>query len=160
MDEVFVVLRTIVSLGLVLALLLFLSRRLQKGQRDNGNPLSGLLPKKIAKFGGMIPARKPGDGSKRTRDERITVIAKTGLSGKAQLVVAEFGGLRYVLGVTEHGVSVVDTQEVPRDDQDEDEIVEEAPKLAALEQNAERFDAIISTVTTPNGNLRQRTRRR
>jgi hypothetical protein len=33
-------------------------------------------------------------------------------------VVAEFGGIRYILGVTEHGVSVVDTQET---------LVEEAP---------------------------------
>ena len=41
------------------------------------------------------------------------MVARSGLSGKAQLVVAEFGGIRYVLGVTEQGISVVDTQEAP-----------------------------------------------
>lgn len=109
MDDLLVALRMIVALAAVLGLLLFLSRRLQKGAAKGGNPLSGLVPSRVRR----MPVRTPGSRSARSRPERITVVARSGLGGKAQLVIAEFGGIRYVLGVTEHGISVVDTQEAP-----------------------------------------------
>ncbi|MFJ4175761.1 flagellar biosynthetic protein FliO [Microbacterium sp. NPDC089696] len=123
MDDLLVALRAVVALAAVLGLLLFLSRRLQKSQARGESPLSGLLPKGL----GALAAKRPSKPAPRTaarpaprhstrvkpRPEKITVVARTGLGGKTQLVVAEFGGIRYVLGVTESGVSVVDTQEAP-----------------------------------------------
>lgn len=108
MDDILVALRAIVALGAVLGLLLFLSRRLQRSQAKGASPLAGLMPKKLAKLRPSRPAAGP-----RPRPEKITVVARSGIGGKAQLVVAEFGGIRYVLGVTEHGINVVDTQEAP-----------------------------------------------
>lgn len=111
MDDLLVALRAIVALGAVLGLLLFLSRRLQKSQTTGASPVSGLLPKKLLSFAKRMPSRPVA--AARVRPEKITVVARSGLGGKAQLVVAEFGGIRYVLGVTEQGISVVDTQEAP-----------------------------------------------
>lgn len=111
MDDILVALRAIVALGAVLGLLLFLSRRLQKSQAKGVSPLAGLMPKKLAKLTELVPSRPAA--APRARPEKIIVVARSGIGGKAQLVVAEFGGIRYVLGVTEHGINVVDTQEAP-----------------------------------------------
>lgn len=116
MDDILVALRAVVALAAVLGLLLFLSRRLQKGQAKAGNPLAGLVPTSLASLRRRRPARPSAPS--RARAEKITVVARSGLGGKAQLVVAEFGGIRYVLGVTEQGVSVVDTQEAPLPEED------------------------------------------
>lgn len=124
--DLLIAVRALVALAAVLGLLLFLSRRLQRGHESGASPLTSLLPKKLAKMGRMLPARPArGPGAK---PEKIQVIARSGLSGKAQLVVAEFGGIRYVLGVTEHGVSVVDTQEAPGAEAD----AEQAPAAAEV----------------------------
>ena len=111
MDDILVALRAIVALGAVLGLLRFLTPRLQKSQARGVSPLAGLMPKKLARLTELRPSR-PAAGPK-PRPEKITVVARSGIGGKAQLVVAEFGGIRYVLGVTEHGINVVDTQEAP-----------------------------------------------
>lgn len=111
MDDILVALRAIVALGAVLGLLLFLSRRLQKSQAKGASPLSGLMPKRLTALVELRPTRTAA--SPRARQEKITVVARSGIGARAQLVVAEFGGIRYVLGVTEHGISVVDTQEAP-----------------------------------------------
>ena len=111
MDDILVALRAIVALGAVLGLLLFLSRRLQKSQAKGVSPLAGLMPKKLARLTELRPSRAVA--GPKPRPEKITVVARSGIGGKAQLVVAEFGGIRYVLGVTEHGINVVDTQEAP-----------------------------------------------
>lgn len=123
MDDLLVALRAVVALAAVLGLLLFLSRRLQKSQARGESPLSGLLPKGLGSLAARLPSRptsatrgRPASRPRervKPRPEKITVVARTGLGGKTQLVVAEFGGIRYVLGVTESGVSVVDTQEAP-----------------------------------------------
>jgi flagellar protein FliO/FliZ len=115
-DDLLVALRAVVALAAVLGLLFFLSRRLQKSQNAGANPLAGLMPKKLARLTDLRPAKSPG--AERPRPEKITVVARSGIGGKAQLVVAEFGGIRYVLGVTEHGINVVDTQEAPLIDED------------------------------------------
>lgn len=116
MDDLLVALRAVVALAAVLGLLFFLSRRLQKSQNSGSNPLAGLMPKKLARLTALRPAKS--SGAERPRPEKITVVARSGIGGKAQLVVAEFGGIRYVLGVTEHGINVVDTQEAPLIDED------------------------------------------
>jgi len=78
LDELLLLLRVAVSLAAVLGLLWFLQRRL-------------------------------GRRTQRSRDsEVITVLGRRGVGSKAQLVVAEAEGNRYVLGVTEHGVTVID----------------------------------------------------
>jgi flagellar protein FliO/FliZ len=110
MDELLIALRAIVALGAVLGLLMWISRRVQKGADRGADPLKSLLPKKLAKVTRLIPVRS-AERKSPPKPEKITVVARSGLGGKAQLVVAEFGGIRYVLGVTEHGVNVVDTQE-------------------------------------------------
>jgi flagellar protein FliO/FliZ len=116
-EDLLVALRAVVALAAVLGLLLFLSRRLQKSQNAGGSPLAGLMPKKLARLTELRPP-KTASGAK-PRAEKITVVARSGIGGKAQLVVAEFGGIRYVLGVTEHGINVVDTQEAPLVEDDE-----------------------------------------
>lgn len=148
MDDLLVGLRAVVALAAVLGLLLFLSRRLQKSQARGDSPLSGLLPKGLGGLGGLrakLPARAPARTTARpasrpsartkVRPEKITVVARTGLGGKTQLVVAEFGGIRYVLGVTESGVSVVDTQEAP--------LVEDEPATAEPATVGEPPDDIV-----------------
>ncbi|WP_194765535.1 flagellar biosynthetic protein FliO [Microbacterium sp. UFMG61] len=117
MDDLLVALRAVVALAAVLGLLLFLSRRLQKSHNAGGSPLAGLMSKKLARLTELRPP-KTASGAK-PRAEKITVVARSGIGGKAQLVVAEFGGIRYVLGVTEHGINVVDTQEAPLVEDDE-----------------------------------------
>jgi flagellar protein FliO/FliZ len=78
LDELLLLLRVAVSLAAVLGLLWFLQRRLTRR-------------------------------TQRSRDaEVITVLGRRGVGSKAQLVVAEAEGNRYVLGVTEHGVTVID----------------------------------------------------
>lgn len=121
-DDLLQVLRTVVSLAAVLGLLLFLGKRLQKGQAPGGNPFAGLVPRRglgrLRAIAGLRIAPAP-----RAKTEKITLVARTGLGGKAQLVVAEFGGIRYVLGVSEKGIDVVDTQEAPSADDEASENV-------------------------------------
>lgn len=132
MDDLLVALRAVVALAAVLGLLFFLSRRLQKSQNAGANPLAGLMPRKLAGLTVLRAAKNPG--ADRPRPEKITVVARSGIGGKAQLVVAEFGGIRYVLGVTEHGINVVDTQEAPM-----------------IEEDAFRAEAIDDATDTTDG---------
>lgn len=122
MDDILIALRMVVALAAVLGLLLFLSRRMQKAGAKGAHPLSGLVPGRPRALRGLTnPRTLRGRATAKVRPEKITVVARSGLAGKAQLVVAEFGGIRYVLGVTEQGVSVVDTQEAPAPIDDEDD---------------------------------------
>ncbi|WEK59948.1 MAG: flagellar biosynthetic protein FliO [Candidatus Microbacterium colombiense] len=139
MDDLLVALRMIVALAAVLGLLLFLSRRLQKASSKGGNPLAALLPSPMGRKQGA--ARLPASGrGARARAEKIVVVARSGIGAKAQLVVAEFGGIRYVLGVTEHGISVVDTQEAPvaQEDSESMETTESVEDPLGLSDEGER----------------------
>lgn len=80
LDDLLLALRVAVSLAAVLGLLWFVQRRFAKGL---GRGAAG-------------------------RSRPITVVARQGLGAKAQLVIVQTDDARYVLGVTEHGVSVVD----------------------------------------------------
>lgn len=108
MEELLVAARVIVSLGAVLGLLLWLRHSIRK--RQGGGKPSTATASGPAKLVALLPPRSAG--ASRARTERIEVVTRAGLGGKAQLVVAEYGGIRYILGVTERGISVVDTQEV------------------------------------------------
>jgi len=83
LDDLLLALRVVVSLAAVLGVLWLLQRRLSR--------------------------RAAG----RERAETIRVVAKQGLGAKANLVVVEVDGTRYILAVTERGVSVVDQLTVP-----------------------------------------------
>lgn len=56
----------------------------------------------------FVQRRVTRGGTKRRETESIRVVARQGLGGKTQLVVAEIDGSRYVLGVSERTVTVID----------------------------------------------------
>lgn len=74
----------------------------------------------------------------RRRDgEAITVLGRQGLGSKAQLVVVGTADARYVLGVTEHGVSLIDR--LPAGGA-------AIPPDAAPAATADDFDALLRSV--------------
>lgn len=101
-DDLLLALRVVVSLGVVLAIVWVLQRRFSRG---------GL--------GGAAGARARGARSRRSaRSDAvadITVVAKRGIGPKAQVAVVEIDGARYVLGITEGGVSMLDRIDPPSD---------------------------------------------
>lgn len=80
MDTVFLALRVAVALGAVFGALLITHRWITKGR----------------------PGSQP-------RNRQIAVVARQGLGAKAGIAVVDAGGRRYLLGVTEHAVTVLDT---------------------------------------------------
>jgi flagellar protein FliO/FliZ len=83
MDTVFIALRVLVSLAAVVGLLWFLQKRITKG-------------------------------TKSTRASKlVTVVTRQGLAQKASVVVIDVEGKRFLLGVTEHSVTVLDSNELP-----------------------------------------------
>lgn len=83
MDTLFVALRVLLSLAAVVGLLWFLQRRLTKGTRS----------------------------SRATK--LVNVVTRQGLAQKASVVVIDVEGKRFLLGVTEHSVTVLDSSELP-----------------------------------------------
>ncbi|MET3469160.1 FliO/MopB family protein [Microbacterium sp. NPDC006705] len=91
-DDLLLALRVVVSLGVVLAIVWVLQRRFSRGSANGAR------------------ANRPR-GLKSTRTDAvadITVVAKRGIGPKAQVAVVEIDGARYVLGITEGGVSMLD----------------------------------------------------
>ena len=83
MDTLFVALRVLLSLAAVVGLLWFLQRRISKGTRS-------------------------------TRATKlVNVVTSQGLAQKASVVVIDVEGKRFLLGVTEHTVTVLDATELP-----------------------------------------------
>jgi flagellar protein FliO/FliZ len=58
-------------------------------------------------------ARRMRAGRGAHRSAPVHVLGKAGIGGKAQVVVVEAEGRRMVLGVTEHGVSVLHEADAP-----------------------------------------------
>lgn len=77
MDDLLLALRVVVSLGVVVALLWVVQRRLAKG---------GRRPQQAA---------------------AVRLVGRQGVAGKSSVVVVEVEGERLVLGVTEQGMSVL-----------------------------------------------------
>lgn len=77
MDTLIIAVRVVLSLGVVLALLWYLQRRLSRGALTKG-------------------AANP-----------VTVVGRTPIGAKASVVVVEVDGTRLVLGVTEQAVTVL-----------------------------------------------------
>ena len=83
MDTLFVALRVLLSLAAVVGLLWFLQRRISKGTRS-------------------------------TRATKlVNVVTRQPLAQKASVVVIDVDGKRFLLGVTEHSVTVLDANELP-----------------------------------------------
>lgn len=91
METLFLALRVLVALGAVLGLIWFVQRRMTRGSAKK----SGLA----ARFGG-------GNAPKRA----ISVLGSHRLGAKQSITVVEVDGVKLVLGVTEHGISVLEPQ--------------------------------------------------
>jgi flagellar protein FliO/FliZ len=90
-DTLVVALRVALSLGVVLALLWVLQRKLSKGT-----------------LGKRLGVRQRG-----RRTATVNVVARQGIGGKASVVVVDVEGERLVLGVTEHQVTMLTSGETP-----------------------------------------------
>ncbi|MGN6444397.1 FliO/MopB family protein [Amnibacterium sp.] len=112
MDTVFLALRVVVALGAVFGALLFAHRWITKGR----------------------PGSKP-------RNRQIEVVARQGLGAKAGIAVVDAGGRRYLLGVTEHAVTVLDTLGPAEAQTGEPALVASQPVSVA------RFEQELRTVT-------------
>jgi flagellar protein FliO/FliZ len=112
LDTVFLALRVVVALGAVFGALLFAHRWITKGR----------------------PGSKP-------RNRQIEIVARQGLGAKAGIAVVDAGGRRYLLGVTEHAVTVLDTLGPAEAQTGEPALVASQPIAAA------RFEEELRTVT-------------
>jgi flagellar protein FliO/FliZ len=111
-DTVFLALRVVVALGAVFGALMLAHRWITKGR----------------------PGSKP-------RNRQIEVVARQGLGAKAGIAVVDAGGRRYLLGVTEHAVTVLDTLGPAEAPTGEPALVTSQPISAA------RFEQELRTVT-------------
>lgn len=94
----------------------------------------------------------------RRRDaETITVLGRQGLGTKAQLVVVQIEDARYVLGVTEHGVSVVDRLPVAADTVPVAASVDSAESPHSSDSGADEFDRILAAASASPGDDGART---
>ncbi|MGN7800142.1 flagellar biosynthetic protein FliO [Leifsonia sp. 22587] len=87
METLFIALRVLVVLGVIVALLWFVQRRVSKGRTT----------------------------ARRRRGNAVTVVGRQGIGAKASVVVVDVDGNRFVLGVTERQVSVLHTSDRPQD---------------------------------------------
>lgn len=83
METLFLVLRVAVSLGVVLAVIWFAHRRISANRARTRSP------------------------------QLVTVVARQSLAPKASMVVVDADGRRLMLGVTEHGVTVLSDRAAP-----------------------------------------------
>jgi flagellar protein FliO/FliZ len=82
-DTVFLALRVVVSLAVVLGAIWFVQKRMGRGSRG------------------------------KSKSKPISVVSRQSVGAKASVAVVEFGGKRFLLGVTEHAVSVLDAAKIP-----------------------------------------------
>lgn len=87
METLFIALRVLVVLGVIVALLWFVQRRVAKGRTS----------------------------ARGRRGNAVTVVGRQGIGAKASVVVVDVDGNRFVLGVTERQVSVLHTGDRPQD---------------------------------------------
>jgi len=105
MDTVFLALRVVVSLAVVLGAIWFVQKRVGRGSRG------------------------------KSKSKPISVVARQNVGAKASVAIVEFGGKRFLLGVTEHAVSVLDAAKIPA-----------AEVAAALEATVEKTSVARATV--------------
>jgi flagellar protein FliO/FliZ len=127
-DNILLALRVVVSLGVVIGAVWFVRRRASR---------SGARTKR---------ASKP-----------MSVVARQNLGPKASLAVIEFDGKRFLLGVTEHGISVLDNAVAEEAVAVEEQAVALAPALpaaptaaarrASSKQNSRDFAQVLGQAT-------------
>lgn len=112
MDTAVLAVRTILSLAVVLGLIWYAGRRLNDSTSGRGG--DGALAAWVRKAGGVV-GRAPARG--RRRAERptpvVAVVGRQAIGPKASVAVVDVGGQRLVLGVSEAGVALLTTMEVP-----------------------------------------------
>lgn len=109
MDTLFVALRVLLSLAAVVGLLWFLQRRITKGTQS-------------------------------TRATKlVNVVTRQGLAQKASVVVIDVGGKRFLLGLTEHSVTVLDATELP--------VLDTAAAFGSALTDAALTDAVVTPGT-------------
>lgn len=111
MDTVFLALRVLLSLAVVLGAIWYAHRRLTR---------NGRLAPRAAKT--------------------VNVVAKQSVGGKASVVVMDVDGQRFLLGVTEQSVTVLNTSETP---------AEQPRELTAVAPAPARVAGV--SATSPNG---------
>jgi flagellar protein FliO/FliZ len=111
--------------------------------------------------------RKIARGRSRKRStEAIEVLGRQSLGAKAQLVVVQTADARYVLGVTEHGVNVIDKL-APEAAEDPDaadvgaDDADDAQHPDAVSGGSTAFDSILAGASESHApELRRRVRHR
>ncbi|HEY8320030.1 MAG TPA: flagellar biosynthetic protein FliO [Amnibacterium sp.] len=129
MDTVFLALRVIVSLGAVFGALFFAHRWLTKGRGAGGGGLRG---------------------------KAISVVSRQGLGTKAGVAIVDAGGRRYLLGVTEHAVTVLDRLGAADGETPAVSVVSTAPvplvaPASAFERELHRASGMSTGVTGTGG---------
>jgi len=104
MDVISLALRVVLALGVVLALLWFIQRRYARATGMRGKSA-----------------------------DTLQVVSRRGVGQKAAVVVVDMDGTRFLLGVTDHTVNVLHSQEAP------------APEAAA-ESSAAAFSETLAAV--------------
>jgi len=117
----------------------------------------------------FLQRRVARTAARRRDSEAITVLGRQGVGPKAQIVVVQTDDARYVLGVTEHGVSVVDRLPIkPGDRPDGPARSTWSSATSEAASDAEEFDRILAATAltetagapTADPMLRRRVRHR
>jgi flagellar protein FliO/FliZ len=114
-DTVFLALRVIVSLAVVIGAIWFVQKRLGRAAKV------------------------------KSKSKPIAMIARQTVGVKASVAVVEFGAKRFLLGVTEHGISVLDSSEIEPVEVEETETVAQ-PSRVSLTASGRHFADALSQV--------------
>lgn len=129
MDSIFLALRVVVSIGVVIGAIWFVQRRMGRGGRT-----------------------KSVNGAK-SKAKPISMVARQAVGAKASVAVVEFDGKRFLLGVTEHGVSVLNTADAvvePAADAAFADALTEAAEGDALLAEAEEEPIVVPRALAPS----------
>lgn len=155
-DTVVVLLRALVSLGVVLGLIWWAGRRLSSGKGPVGGsatgPRTGRATGVLGRGLGRVRDALRGGGT--AQAPAIVVLGKQALTPKAGLALVEVGGRRLLLGVGEQGVTVLDTQDAPVAQpaavavRPDDDRTPEATPVAAVSESGAVFAAELDHAVT------------
>lgn len=112
MDTAVLAVRTILSLAVVLGLIWYAGRRLNDSTSGRGG--DGMLAGWVRKAGGVV-GQSPARGRRRVDRPApvVAVVGRQAVGPKASVAVVDVGGQRLVLGVSEAGLVLLTTMEVP-----------------------------------------------
>lgn len=92
----------------------------------------------------FLQRRVARTAARRRDGEAITVLGRQGVGPKAQIVVVQTDDARYVLGVTEHGVNVVDKLPVRAADREDPPGPAWSAATSEAASDAAEFDRILA----------------